>query len=94
MNYYNNKAEKDCKKDEFFIGNTTDISNFPRPELRNLKTIRLGTQAYDFDGKEINRNIYLPVFIHKSEFQLHSTIMTNLGKDKTHQSQINDLFYS
>lgn len=60
-----------------FVGNTSDILNFPRAELRNLKTIRMGDQALDIHGNKLGTDYCRPIFIQKSELDLYDRIMTD-----------------
>ena len=70
----------ELRENEVFLCNTSDIQNFPRPELRNLKTIRMGDQAYDINGKKLSTEYCRPVFIQKSELDLYNRIMNDKYK--------------
>jgi len=70
----------ELKEGEVFIGNTSRIDDFPRPELKGLKTIRMGQQAYDIKGEIIDTTYCRPVFIHKSEMEFYDRIMTDIVK--------------
>ncbi len=69
-------------KDEVWLGNTkgnkdwekgVDIPN----HLAHLKTIRLGEQAYDIDGKPLSRDYCRPLIINKSEEPIYDKIYMN-----------------
>jgi hypothetical protein len=69
----------ELKPGEIWVGNT-DVSErglVVRDELRHLKTVRLGEQAYDIHGKPIERNYCRPLIIHRSEEDLYNSIMMN-----------------
>ena len=70
-----NYDEDDIGKDEIWLGNTDLPDVFPKDRLRNLKTIRLGKQAYDILGLKLDPLYYRPIFIHKSEYDLYNKIM-------------------
>lgn len=74
------------KENEKFLGNHVfEVwkngrfvkEEFPEEELKCLKTLRLGEQAYDIDGKPLSKDYCLPVFINVSELRLYDKIMTD-----------------
>lgn len=50
-----------------FLGNTSAKDGI-KDYLRQFKTIRLGKQAYDINGKELCPGQCLPLFINKTEY--------------------------
>lgn len=66
-----------ARPDEIFVGNTR-VKDWPKEYLRGLKTIRLGEQALDIDGKELSPSEYRPVFVGKSEAVEYDKIMMRL----------------
>jgi hypothetical protein len=68
----------ELRENEVFIANTSNIENFPRPELKILKTIRMGDQALDINGNKLATDYCRPIFIHKDELDLYDKIMTKL----------------
>lgn len=65
---------RELKTGEVFLGNIR-IDDGIRPELQSLKTIRIGEQAYDLNGKPIQRSYCRPLFLHQSEVKLYDIIM-------------------
>lgn len=69
---------KDClhelKEGEIWLGNT---GIFIPSCYSNLKTIRLGEQAYDINGQPLNRNYIRPLILHKSEEEMYNKIYTD-----------------
>lgn len=64
--------------DEIFLGNVDVSKKKGIPDhLSSLKTVRLGEQALDVDGKAIGHD-YLPMFIKRSEADLYNRIMMKL----------------
>lgn len=62
------------KPNEVYLGNTIDGI---KEHLSDLKTIRLGKQAYDLKGIKIKSpTAYKPIFISKDEYQVYDRIMT------------------
>jgi len=59
---------------EIFVGNTNAEGGIT-VHLRVLKTIRLGEQALDIEGKRLDPDHMLPLFIHQSEVEAHDRIM-------------------
>jgi len=53
--------------DEVFVGNTRTKEGIPE-YLRNLRTVRLGEQALDREGKELDPAYVRPLFVAKTEF--------------------------
>jgi hypothetical protein len=71
---------KDCsrevKSDEIWVGNTDVTNGIKTPEhLKEMKTARLGEQAYDINGKPIEIWYMRPLIINKSESGLYDKIM-------------------
>ena len=67
-------CEQELGEDEVFLGNT-QLAHW-KPEYYNeLKTIRIGEQALELSGKEIDRDYMRPLFIGKSEFEKYNKIM-------------------
>jgi len=70
------KKHSDCshelKKGEVWIGNTkgTEIPG----HYKSLKTIRIGEQAYDINGKPLDRGCYRPLILHLSEEPMYNLI--------------------
>ena len=63
-------------RNEIFLGNTrTDNPSTNRDYLSHLKTLRLGKQALDLDGKPIDPSEYVPLFVHKSEIDEYNRVM-------------------
>lgn len=77
------KPHPEKRVDEIWLGNTCikgfNKSNTTEKYLSHLKTLRLGNQAYDCDGKEISQDYYRPLFIHESEFKEYDRIMTKIS---------------
>ena len=77
------KTHPEQKQNEIWLGNyriggphpSTHIEQY----LKHLKTLRLGIQAYDVEGKEISQEIYRPMFIDESEFAEYDRIMTRVS---------------
>ncbi|MCA9307865.1 MAG: hypothetical protein KDA16_15160, partial [Phycisphaerales bacterium] len=62
------------KKDgEVFVGNT-DTTRKNLDHLKSLKTLRLGDDALDINGKKLPRQ-YRPIFISKAEEGAYDRIM-------------------
>lgn len=66
-------------KDEVWLGNTSGNERWKKgvdipKEYADLKTIRLGEQAYCIDGKPLSRDYCLPLIIKKSEEEEYSKI--------------------
>ena len=59
---------------EIFVGNTKTEGGVPE-NLCALKTIRLGDQALDIDGNELDPGYMRPLFIHESEAKAYDRIM-------------------
>ena len=53
------------KENEVWLGNH-DLSK-SLDHLQGLKTLRLGEQAYSYDGDKLNPDHYLPLFVGKDE---------------------------
>ena len=60
-------------KDEIFVGNTS-AGGVPR-HLAELKTTRIGEQAYDIHGKKLSPDYMRPLFIDRSEMDKYDRIM-------------------
>jgi hypothetical protein len=69
-------CDHELREGEKWLGNTcvSDGSTMD-PEMAHLKTLRLGEQAYDINGEEIDRDYYRPLIIHISEFDEWNNIM-------------------
>ena len=59
---------EELKEGEIWVFNST-VNKLPNRE-GTLKTMRFGKQALDINGKKLDPNYTLPVFIHKSEYNL------------------------
>jgi len=68
----------ELKKTEVFLGNTQCIKPIPS-YLKQLKTIRLGTIAFDIHGKKISQKYMLPLFLDKKEIKKYDDIMMQRG---------------
>jgi hypothetical protein len=64
------------KDDEIFVGNTRLDKGIP-DYLSCLKTVRLGDQALDIYGRELDPSYMLPVFIGRSESDKYEQIMAH-----------------
>lgn len=64
-----------AKENEVFVGNT-DADGGRLEHLRELKTVRLGEQAFDLDGKPLPKTYALPLFIDRGELAAYDRIMT------------------
>lgn len=62
------------KPNEIFLGNV-EVAKFPLNYLSSLKTLRIGEQAYDIEGKPIDRDDMRPMFIDRSEHDAYGRIM-------------------
>jgi hypothetical protein len=56
---------KTIQANEVFLGNTNS-TEIPE-QYRSLKSIRLGEQAFDINGKPLSKNHYRPLIISKTE---------------------------
>lgn len=65
------------KSGEVFLGNTSlDNPSTERKYLRSLKTMRIGCQAFDINGKPLEPSErYAPLFLHESEEPEYERIM-------------------
>lgn len=70
----------EIREGEIFVGNVRCDPYVPKPYLQTLKTIRLGNQAHDVTGLKLPLDMYKPMFIDKSEFDLYNKIMDNLNR--------------
>jgi hypothetical protein len=70
-------CSKELKAGEMWVGNTCVRSGVSIPEYLKgkMKTARLGEQAYDIKGKNIETDYYRPLIIHNSEAKLYDSIM-------------------
>lgn len=77
------KPHPEKKQNEIWLGNYQIGGQYPSTSiekyLKHLKTLRLGIQAYDYEGKEISQEFYRPLFIDKSEFAEYDRIMTKIS---------------
>jgi hypothetical protein len=77
------KEHPEKRQNEIWLGNyrigglnpCTIIEKY----LKHLKTLRLGIQAYDYEGEKISQEIYRPMFIDKSELAEYDRIMTKIS---------------
>src|ERR1044072_9083128 len=72
---------KELRFNEIFLGNTSKTEAYPPIYLSALKTIRLGSQAYDIDGNKLSPDYCRPIFLDKNEEGLYDQIMTKLSKN-------------
>lgn len=63
-----------AKADEVFVGNVETEKGVPE-YLRRLRTVRLGEQALDIEGKKLDPNYMRPLFVGKSEADTYDRIM-------------------
>lgn len=64
-----------CGPQEVFLGNTGRHSGrFEELRRKGLKTIRMGNQALDIEGKKLP-NYYAPLFLSRSEENKYDAIM-------------------
>lgn len=77
------KAHPEKRQNEIWLGNYRIGGPYPSTHiekyLKHLKTLRLGIQAYDYEGKKISQEVYRPMFINKSEFAEYDRIMTKIS---------------
>lgn len=57
---------RECQSGEKFVFNTRASSDLAS-DWPGLKTIRMGSQALDIDGRQISPDYMRPVFIQESE---------------------------
>lgn len=62
------------KADEVFVGNTETQGGVPE-HLRGLRTIRLGEQALDIEGKKLDPEYMRPLFVGSGEADAYHRIM-------------------
>lgn len=63
-----------ANQDEVFVGNTHTKGGVPE-YLRGLKTVRLGDQALDIEGKKLAQSYMRPLFIGRIEAAEYDRIM-------------------
>ena len=63
---------------EVFLGNTDGIT--VPPYLSSLKTIRVGSIAYDIHGAILPTDMYRPLFLARSEEAIYDTLMRDVSK--------------
>lgn len=65
-----------CNSDEVFIGNTpvNNLENKKR-ELESVKSLRVGTIAYDIHGEILDKDSYKSLFINKRDSVKYDSIM-------------------
>lgn len=68
------REHPEAHPDEVWTGNHR-VDQWRTPELAQLKTPRHGVQAYDIEGKRLPRDLYVPVFVHKSEYAAYDRAM-------------------
>jgi hypothetical protein len=64
---------KGNQQGEEFVGNVPAKGGVPA-HYRDIKSARLGKQAFDINGKVIPQHQMLPLFIHKSEMHIYNAI--------------------
>jgi hypothetical protein len=70
------QSVSELRDGEIFVGNTQVMNGVKVPEhLRDMKTARLGEQAFDIYGKPLDRSYCRPLIIHESEADLYDSIM-------------------
>jgi len=69
-----------CAPHEIFVGNTRRSGGHVAFLIgKGIKTLRLGKTAYDINGNALSdAEGFAPVFIHRSESDLHNAIMMEL----------------
>jgi hypothetical protein len=60
---------------EVFVGNTHTKNGVPE-YLRSLKTVRIGDQALDIEGKNIDHEYMRLLFVGRAEVDEYNRIMT------------------
>lgn len=77
------RTHPEQRENEIYLGNHcikgTNKSDTIEKHLNHLKTLRLGEQAYDLDGKKISQDYYRPLFVDKSEFKIYDETMVKLS---------------
>ena len=63
-----------CSNSECFIGNTSEVDRRKR-ELSSIKSLRIGTTAYDIHGMRILNSECKPMFIDKTDMNKYDNIM-------------------
>lgn len=66
-----------ARKDEIFVGNVKTEKGVPE-HLRWMKTVRLGEQALDIEGKPIDPAYMRPLFVGRSEEAIYDKAMMRL----------------
>lgn len=62
------KTNEELKDGEIFLGNTSVQNLAKKMQLyTSLKTVRVGKQAYDIDGKKLPQDYMLPLFLNEKE---------------------------
>lgn len=84
-----NQANNEAKTGEVFLGNADMSKWHERKELGNLKTIRLGEQAFDSKSNPLPKDVFLPLFIHQKEYDTYNIIMTRQMKFKERRALLN-----
>lgn len=73
---------KELAKDEIWLGNTDVRQGLKVPDYcKNLKTIRLGEQAFCIEGTKLSPEYMRPLIVNKSEAQAYDNIMMQRVKD-------------
>jgi hypothetical protein len=66
------RTHPECHKNEVFIGNTDEP--IP-PHLAGIRTLRLGTVAYDLDGKRLPKH-YRPMLVDRGDdYEKYNSVM-------------------
>ena len=65
---------KGAQAGEVFVGNTETKNGVPE-HLRELTTVRLGDQALDIEGKNIDPEYMRPLFVGRAEADAYDRIM-------------------
>lgn len=65
----------ELKSGEVFLANTDNKDYLEQPDMKHLKTMRLGTQALCINGTKHNMEHCRPIFIHKSEYDAYNRVM-------------------
>lgn len=78
MKYHEEKKEGEIYLCNYRIGGPYP-STFIEKYLKHLKTLRLGIQAYDIEGKKISQKMYKPLFVHRSEYDEYNRVMERIS---------------
>lgn len=78
MKYHEEKKEGEIWLGNYRIGGFYPNTNIEK-YLKHLKTLRLGVQAYDIEGKKLSQKIYRPLFVHRSEYDEYNRVMERIS---------------